>query len=152
MRVDNTSRETSCMNAVDTNVFVYAFDSDEPVKQAKAQELLDRLRQEPADTVLLWQVAGELLNCLRKWEAAGRIQTSDVEKDFRKVLAMFPFRLPTADLFHVSFDLRSRFSLSHWDSMLLAASKEAGVEILFSEDMDSGTDFDGLNIVNPFAY
>ena len=28
------------MNAVDTNVFVYALDADEPVKQAKAQDLL----------------------------------------------------------------------------------------------------------------
>ncbi|MBI3407929.1 MAG: hypothetical protein HY040_06180 [Planctomycetes bacterium] len=31
------------MNAVDTNVFVYALDMDEPVKQAKAQDLFQRL-------------------------------------------------------------------------------------------------------------
>ena len=31
------------MNAVDTNVYVYALDADEPVKQAKALELFDRL-------------------------------------------------------------------------------------------------------------
>ena len=54
-------------------------------------------------------------------------------------------------MFQISFDLRSRFSLSHWDSMLLAACKEAGVTTLFSEDMDSGTDYDGLTIVNPFV-
>ena len=35
--------------------------------------------------------------------------------------------------------------------MLLAACKEAGVTTLFSEDMDPGTDYDGLTIVNPFT-
>ena len=31
------------------------------------------------------------------------------------------------------------------------AQKEAGVTTLYSEDMDAGTDFDGLRVVNPFA-
>ena len=45
------------MNAADTNVYVYALDADEPVKQAKALELFDRLVLQAADTVLIWQVA-----------------------------------------------------------------------------------------------
>ncbi len=53
--------------------------------------------------------------------------------------------------FQISFDLRSPFSLSHWDAMLLAACKEAGVTTLYSEDMGAGTDYDGLAVVNPFA-
>jgi predicted nucleic acid-binding protein len=64
---------------------------------------------------------------------------------------MFTIRTPTEALFQISFELRSRFSLSHWDSMLLAACKEAGVSTLFSEDLDPGTDYDGLSVVNPFA-
>ena len=64
---------------------------------------------------------------------------------------MFPLQLPGPPVFQLTFDLRSRFSLSHWDSMLLAACKEAGIDLLYSEDMDAGTDYDGLTIVNPFA-
>jgi predicted nucleic acid-binding protein len=64
---------------------------------------------------------------------------------------MFSLRIPTAKVFESSFQLHARFSLSHWDSMLLAACKEAGVVTLFSEDLDPGTDYDGLTIVNPFA-
>jgi hypothetical protein len=37
------------MNAVDTNVFVYFFDREEPSKQAQATELLDRLVQPPTE-------------------------------------------------------------------------------------------------------
>jgi predicted nucleic acid-binding protein len=139
------------MNAVDTNVFVYAFDSDEPVKRAKADQLLDRLTQRPAETALLWQVASEFLNCLRRWESAGRMSAEDVETSFREVVSLFAVRRPSVASFAISFDLRSRYSLSHWDSMLLAGCKEAGIDLLFTEDLDAGTDYDGVRIVNPFA-
>jgi len=49
------------MNAVDTNVFIYALDADDPVKQAKARDLLQRLTQTAGTTILPWQVASELL-------------------------------------------------------------------------------------------
>lgn len=139
------------MNAVDTNVFVYAFDDDEPIKQAKAKELLDRLAQFPTDTLLPWQVAAEFLSVLRKWQDANQVTVQEVEDDLRDVLGMFPLRFPRKRIFKISSKLRARFSLSHWDSMLLAACKEAGVDVLYSEDMDTGTDYDGVRIENPFA-
>jgi len=36
------------MNAADTNVYLYALDADEPVKQAKAIALFDRLVEQSA--------------------------------------------------------------------------------------------------------
>ena len=146
----NAIREMSFMNAIDTNIFVYALDDNEAAKQAKAQEVISRLVQPPVQTVTLWQVAGELLSCLSKWESAGRITAGDVERHFRDVFALFPLKIPSARVFEISFALRSRFSLSHWDSMLLAACKEAGIARLYSEDMATATDYDGLTIVNPF--
>lgn len=139
------------MNAVDTNVYVYALDADEAAKQAKALELFEQLTLQRTETVLIWQVAGEFLNQLRTWESRGRLSPADVEAAFQRARAMFELRIPSEAIFQFSFELRFRFSLSHWDSMLLAACKDAGVSTLFSEDMDSGTDFDGLTIVNPFA-
>jgi len=139
------------MNAVDTNVFVYSLDDTDSQKQAKAKTLLARLVGTANGTVIPWQVAGELLNWLRKWERAGRASAADVEAHFRDLSALFPLVVPSASAFASYFDFYSRFSLSHWDSMLLAACKEAGVTTLYSEDMDGGTDYDGLKIVNPFV-
>lgn len=139
------------MNAVDTNVVVYVFDDNEPVKQPKARALIDRLVKSPTNTLLLWQVAGELLSCLRKWESTGRIASADVKANFQDVLSMFRLRLPRDQVLELSFDLSAKFSLSHWDSMLLAACKEAGVTLLYSEDLDPGTDYDGVSVVNPFV-
>lgn len=139
------------MNAVDTNVYVYALDADEPTKQSQAIALLDQLALHNSDTVLLWQVAGEFLQCLRKWESSGRISTADVKENFEDVAAMFPLRVPTSASLAISFELRSRYSLSHWGSMLLAACREAGVDLLYSEDMGHETTYDGVKIVNPFV-
>jgi predicted nucleic acid-binding protein len=139
------------MNAVDTNVYVYALDADEPAKQAKAIELLDRLALKPVDSVIVWQVASEFLGQLRKGESKGQLTSAAVEAAFQRFRATFPLRFPSERVFQVSFDLRSRFSLSHWDSMLLAACKDAGVTTLYSEDMAAGMSYDGVTIVNPFA-
>jgi predicted nucleic acid-binding protein len=40
------------MNAVDTNVFVYSLDASEPVKQAQAHQLVERLARAPDETIL----------------------------------------------------------------------------------------------------
>jgi predicted nucleic acid-binding protein len=138
------------MNGVDTNTLVYSLDVDEPAKQAKAKALLAGLVGVQPPTILTWQVTGELLRWLRQWEAAGRVSGADVEKHFRDYLAVFPLVLPAPQMLTRYFDLYARFSLPHWDAMLLAACKEAGVTTLYSEDLDPGTDYDGLKVVNPF--
>jgi predicted nucleic acid-binding protein len=47
--------------------------------------------------------------------------------------------------------LHARFSLSHWDCLLVAACKQARVDVLYTEDLDAGTNYDGVRIINPFA-
>ena len=92
-----------------------------------------------------------MLSNLRKRESAGRITAAEVESHFRDFLAMFPLVVPKADVFASYFELHARFSLSHWDALLLAACKQAGVTTVYSEDLDAKTNYDGLIVVNPFA-
>lgn len=58
------------MNGIDTNVLVYAVDVSEPAKQKQAQLLIDGLLT-TSSVLLVWQVVGEFLNCLRRWEQRG---------------------------------------------------------------------------------
>jgi predicted nucleic acid-binding protein len=139
------------MNAVDTNVFVYFVDRDEPLKRAKAVELLDRLAKEDVETVLLWQVAAEFLNCLRRWENEERINRQEVLGNFYRLEASFRCVPPAQATLRKSLDLSSRYSLSHWDAMLLAACIDAGVRTLYSEDLSPGTQYESVTVVNPFA-
>jgi predicted nucleic acid-binding protein len=70
------SPEISCMIAIDTNVLVYCVDFNEPTKQLQARKLLDGLVS-AGDTVLLWQVVGEYLSCLRRFASANKFPAKD---------------------------------------------------------------------------
>jgi predicted nucleic acid-binding protein len=138
------------MNAVDTNILVYFLDADEPTKRAKAVALLERLGNDDIETVLLWQVAGEFLSCLRRWESEGRISRDDTLQNLERVESMFRCILPTQSVLRNALELSSRYSLSHWDSILLAACMAAGVRTLYSEDLGHGAHYDSVGVVNPF--
>ncbi len=47
--------------------------------------------------------------------------------------------------------LREKYSLSFWDSIIISTALSTYCEILFSEDMQDGLDVEGkLRIINPF--
>jgi predicted nucleic acid-binding protein len=139
------------MNAIDTNVLVYFVDLDEPAKRTKAIDLLERLGAEETETVLPWQVAAEFLSCLRRWENEGKIERDDTLQHLARLESMFPLVFPAQSVLRSSLELSSRYSLSHWDSMIVAACIEAGVDTLYTEDLDEGTTYDSVRIVNPFT-
>jgi predicted nucleic acid-binding protein len=140
------------MNGVDTNVLVYFVDRQEPAKRAKALSLIDWLVNEESDeTVLLWQVLAEFLSCLRRWENDGRIDRLETIANLERVELLFRCALPTQAVLNLSLDLSFRHSLSHWDSMLLAACIDAGVDTLYSEDLGHGVKYDSVTVINPFV-
>jgi predicted nucleic acid-binding protein len=138
------------MNAVDTNVLVYCLQRRDLVKRSKARLLLRRLRSGPTRTWLLWQVAGELANQLRTWQNQGRMKRPAVLRYIARIRRFFPLKLPTAAVLDRALDLTGRYSLSHWDGMLLGACLEAGVTTLYTEDMGAPTTIEGIQLVNPF--
>ena len=132
------------MNAVDTNILIYVNDRRDPAKQAIAVSLVSSL----TDGVLIWQVACEYLAASRKLEPLGydRVQAYQYIRDLQQVWYTV---LPTWAIIDRAEDLMRRFSLSHWDSMVVAACLEANVDTLYTEDFGY-SDIDRLKIINPF--
>jgi predicted nucleic acid-binding protein len=120
------------MNAVDTNILIYINDPRDPVKQKIAADLVSTL----VDGVLLWQVACEYLAASRKLEALGydRAQAYQYIRDLQQV---WYTALPTWSVLDRAENLMNRFSLSHWDSMIIAACLEANVETLYRTHLTS---------------
>lgn len=147
----SVSAATNSMIAVDTNILLYALDRHEPAKQAIARSLLARLQSEPEQSILLWQVLGETAQQLRRWRDVGRLSSADFTDHIAAIRYLFPVALPVAETFDVAQSLASRFSLSHWDSMLLASCTTAGVTRLYTEDMGASRLIDGIELVNPFV-
>lgn len=75
----------------------------------------------------------------------------EVSVRFGEFLGVWTLAIPTTRVFDGYFRLRSRHSLSHWDSLLIAACQEAGVTRLYSEDLQHGADYDGVIVCNPFS-
>ena len=64
---------------------------------------------------------------------------------------LFSLALPTAGAFDAALSLADRFSLSHWDSMILGACQTAGATKLYTEDIGAPRTIDGIELINPFA-
>ncbi len=139
------------MNALDRNILVYRLDGREPVEQARARQLLREVSADPTPTVLLWQVLGELMRQLRYWQDQSVITREGGVRYVAAVRRLFPLALPTPAVIDHALDITSRFSVSHWDGMLLGACKAAGVTTLFTEDMGAPANIAGVQLVNPFS-
>ena len=139
------------MNAVDTNVLLYSIDGNEPVKQAKAQLLMQQLHNSASATMLPWQVLGELAQQLRRWRDQGKLSSPEFTQHIQAFRYVFPLLLPTPVAFDLACSLADRHSLSHWDAMLLGACQAGGVTTLYTEDMGAPRTIEGLELISPFA-
>jgi predicted nucleic acid-binding protein len=133
------------MIAVDTNVLIYACDQAEPRKQKIAIDLLANA----TDGVLLWQVACEFLSASRKLHKQGFTAAHAWKRlsEFRDLLRLV---LPTDANLTRGRELHVVRGTPLWDALILAACVEAGVEILYSEDIPGFDEFEGVRVVNPF--
>lgn len=139
------------MIAFDTNVLVYSLDDAEPNKRDLAQQTLLDVTANSEHVVMLWQVACELVACLRRFAATGAIAESDIQQNLYSFLDAFDLVLPTRNVLDLAFRMHNQFSLSHWDSLLLAACVDAGVTTLYTEDLDAGATYETVSVVNPFT-
>ena len=133
------------MIALDTNVLIYACDRSSPDRQKRATEIIDRT----TDGVLLWQVACEFVAASRKLASQG-FTPLDAWNRLAEFQALFPLVQPGPGILRHARDLHLSHGVSFWDSTILAACAEAGVEILYSEDVP-GLAIRSPKVVNPFV-
>ncbi len=63
----------------------------------------------------------------------------------------FPVQDLTPGVMVAAFETRRRFGISYWDAAIIEASRALGCAVVLSEDVDTGTDFGGVRVLNPFA-
>jgi predicted nucleic acid-binding protein len=56
----------------------------------------------------------------------------------------------TAHLVVAEMMARQRFGISYWDGAIVEAGRSLGCEVILSEDLSDGTDYDGVRVENPF--
>ena len=118
------------MIALDTNILIYACDRSEAARQQVALDLIAGA----ADGVLLWQVACEFVAASRKLSGQG-FTASHAWSRLSEFLGVLRLVLPTAGILERARALHVTHSVSFWDATILAACVEAGVDVLYSEDV-----------------
>jgi len=132
--------------ALDTNVLAYAEGTNGVVMRDKALELIQRLP--PGAIVLPVQTLGELFNVLvrKAKRRPGRARAAVLSwRDAYAVVETSAAAMVNAT------DLACDHGLTIWDSVVLAASAEAGCRLLLSEDLQEGFTWRGVTVTNPFA-
>jgi predicted nucleic acid-binding protein len=130
---------------VDTNVFIYAVDLADPKKQQATQSWLAELWTN-GNGRISFQVLQEFYSKVSQKDTAAREAARAAVRD---LLAWNPVPV-NAEILDRSWKIQDRYQLSFWDSLIIAAAKSASCRFLLTEDLQSGQDFDGLLVVNPF--
>ena len=135
------------MRFVDTNVLLYAatVNSGDTAKQRIAFTLL-----EESDLALSVQVLQEFYAQATRPNRPGAMR-HDEAAIFIRTLLHLPVQPITLQVFQIALDYRERYRLSYWDSAIIAAAKVVGCDTLLTEDLNTGQDYDGVKVINPFA-
>lgn len=124
----------------DTNVILYATGNDDPFRR-RALNLLD------AGGLISVQVLNETASVLRRKHQYDWPRLASFIAAVRAKCDVVPVSIATHER---GLAYAERYTLSLYDSMIVAAAVLAGCETLYSEDMHHGLVIDGLTICNPF--
>lgn len=132
---------------VDTNVLVYARDSSEKDKHRRAAEWMAWLwttRRGRLSTQVLHEYYATVTHKLSR-----PLAKEVARQHVRSLLAWKPVAVD-AMVLQAAWHLEDRFELSWWDSLIVGAARVSGCKHVLTEDLQSGQDFDGVMVVDPF--
>lgn len=133
---------------LDTNIFVYAFDSANPKKQKRANELIKNALENNSGCIS-FQVIQEFMNvATRKFEIP--LSIPDCKKYLNAVLSHLCEVFVSIELYTRTLDVMERWRFSFYDSLIVASALQADCTILYSEDMQHLQKIEDLVINNPF--
>lgn len=139
------------MNArsfVDSNVLVYAHDAGAGERHRAAAQLIGRL-WEGRTGVLSIQVLQEVwVNLRRKArQPVSHGEALALIEDYTR----WEVVVPSPGAVVEAIRIEERYGISFWDALIVQAAQSAGVERLYSEDLNAGQSYGGVVVVDPFG-
>ena len=131
---------------LDSNVLVYAYDITDSRKQAMAQDLIRKALS--GEVVISSQVLAEFAaTLLHKLSPAARPEDVIALLD---TFAPIKVILPDEGMVRRAVEARSTYGVHFYDGMIVAAAERAGCERIWSEDLNAGQKYFGVEVRNPF--
>lgn len=134
---------------LDTNLFVYSFDTTAPAKQRRAQALI-REGITQRHSVTSTQVVQEFLHVATR-KFAVPMTAADCREYIGAVFTPLCEVFPTLALYDVALRIMDETRYHLYDALIVAGAVSSESTVLLSEDLQDGRVVHGVRIHNPFA-
>ncbi len=131
----------------DTNILVYMYDCQDPIKQDKALKTVTEAIENRTGVVSA-QVLGEFFNTVTR-RIPNPISIEASEDAINLFAHMTVVALDLA-LVQQAVHACRRYQISYWDALIVAAAERAGCSRIISEDLNAGQSYYGIVVVNSF--
>lgn len=130
---------------IDSNIWLYAFSTD---KKEETKRILAKQLIQEKTIVISTQVINEVSSNLLKKHKIDEATLLTLIDSFYEKYQIISFNLK---IFQSASNLRNNYSLSFWDSLIVASALFSNANFLYSEDMQDGLIINNkLTIINPF--
>lgn len=125
---------------VDSNIFVYLFDSGDPARQQLAKQALETSHEIVVSTQVLLEFYAVIRRKFGLTYAEAAIALSKVD---------YPTIATDRALVERAVELANLNQLSIFDAMIVAAAANASCDELWTEDLGTGMVLAGVRVTNP---
>jgi len=134
---------------LDTNVLVYAYDTTDAQKRARALEVLERLGSGQGGA-LSAQVLGEFFMTVTR-KIPQPLTLEEAERSVSHYVRSWTVYDLTEQSVLEAMRAVRQYQLAYWDGLIWATAKLNRVPTILSEDFQNGILLEGVRVQNPFA-
>lgn len=135
----------SVRSFLDTNILVYTDDHSTPAKQETALDLMESARLGGWGVVSTQVLQEYFAVATRKLGVSAEVARAKVE-----IFARLDLAITDLSGILAGIDLHRLHGIGFWDGLIIQAARSAGCRVLYTEDLQHGRRFDGLEVVDPF--
>ena len=131
---------------LDTNVLLYAVSS--APHEAAERDAARRILQEDN-----WGISVQVLQEFYV-NATGKLRRTVPPQStapFIRLLLERPVVTTTPDLFMRAIEISRRYQISYWDAAIVAAAIQLGCRTLYTQDLNPGQMYEGVQATDPFV-
>jgi predicted nucleic acid-binding protein len=132
---------------VDTNVLVYARDTADAARHARASEWIAYLWERGEGRLSMQVLQEYYVTTTRKLHPG--LEPEDARADVVDLAVWSPV-VADPRMIASAWSIEDRFGLSFWDALIVAAAQVARCDVLLTEDLQHDADLDGVRITDPF--
>ena len=131
---------------IDTNILVYALDKNEPVKQAKARDLLRKTESDRLGVISTQVLQEYYIVATQKLKVR-----PEMAKKIISSLSKFETVVINQPIIEKAIDISMLNKISFWDALIVASAAAARCRVIWTEDLNHDQIINKVKIENPFS-